>query len=144
MQRLYGGRNAQMHVPDRQRLQLARLVYLKQMRLLITDYCQALLAIGYHVRCCTWSGQERTSSVHAKKAMLWSLSVLMRLSPNETHRTKYIRTLSLALCLWTPWSDITQGCIMSRSPVRRCSALGPEACKPMVAARAMSTTWRCT
>ena len=49
--------------------------------------------------------------MHTKKAMQWSLSVLMQLSPNDTHRTKYIRTLSLALCLWTPWSDITQGCI---------------------------------
>ena len=90
---------------------LSRLVFLKQLRLLMSDYCNALFGIGYNVRTCTWGGRRLASSAYAKRALHWSLCVLLRLSPEEAHRIKYIRTICLCLCLWTSWHDVSPGCI---------------------------------
>ena len=90
-----------------------RIDNLKQIRLLITDYCPAIFGVGCMVRSCNWDGRTYGSAVHARTALQWVLCILLRLSPEDSHKVKYIKTVSLALLMWTPWLSATPGCMHS-------------------------------
>ena len=91
----------------------SRIDNLKQIRLLITDFCPAIFGVGCMVRSCNWDGRTYGSAVHARTALQWALCILLRLSPDEVHKIKYIKTICLALLMWTPWYSATPGCMHS-------------------------------
>ena len=90
-----------------------RIDNLKQIRLLVTDYCPAIFGVGCMVRSCNWDGRTYGSAIYARTALQWVLCILLRLSPDDAHKVKYIKTFSLALLMWTPWHSATPGCMHS-------------------------------
>ena len=73
--------------------------------------CPVLFAVGHKVRNCTWSGRHLGSSDNARLALHWTLSLLLRLSPQDSRPLKYVRTIVVSLLTWTPWMDASPGMI---------------------------------
>lgn len=90
-----------------------RLDNLKQLRLLLGDYCAAIFGVGCMVRECNWNGRTYNSGMYARTTLQWVLCILMRLSPQDPHKIKYIKTVLLALLQWTSWHSVTPGCVSS-------------------------------
>lgn len=90
-----------------------RLVDLRQLLLLITDYCPAIFSIGAMVRQCNWEGRAYGTGTVARTVLQRCLCVLLHLSPDDSHRIKYVRTVSLALLMWTPWYQACPGAMMA-------------------------------
>ena len=90
-----------------------RLDNLKQLRLLLGDYCAALFGVGCMVRECNWNGREYNTGLYGRTALQWVFCILMRLSPKDPHKIKYIKTVGVALMQWTSWHSVTPGVVYS-------------------------------
>ena len=89
----------------------ARLWALRQLRLLISEFCPALFLLGFRVRSCTWKAQGTGTATYAKDVLSFSLSLLLRLSDQSEPPLRYTRTVATALMTWTSWHDTSPGCV---------------------------------
>ena len=98
----------------------SRLRFLYELRILISDYCPAVFAVGFKVRECMWNGRKLHTSSNAKEVLSWSLLLLNRLTRPNAPPMRYVQTIATALLTWSTWQDITPGIIYNEEP---CEAL---------------------
>lgn len=71
---------------------------------LLYVYVPAVFTLGHQVRHCTWEGHEVGTGDEAKAVLQLSLTVLICLLGVEAaKKNEYVRTLCMALCMWTSW-----------------------------------------
>ena len=84
--------------------------------LLLTEYAPACLYLGTLVRQCHWVLRQPGSGVHAQQALQTALLLLLRLLGDEAHKEEYVRSLAVALTLWSHWHSAIPGCCYSEEP----------------------------
>ena len=83
------------------------------MECLLNEYVPALFHIGKLVRDLNWSGRAQFTGLHARRAMLPTIVVLMSLLGNRVGCIEHLRVLCLALLQWREWHEKVFGCCYS-------------------------------
>lgn len=97
------------HRGERMRELVERLRVLRGLHRLAKEYAPLCFALGWQVRNCNWDGRTRGSGVEARKVLMGALVALIHLYGDKAHTTEYVRTLFVALALWTRWHDELPG-----------------------------------
>ena len=82
-----------------------RLTCATGMDVLLNDYAPMCLILGSGVRSCTWELVANHTGAEARRVLVRCLLVLMRLNEGREVAVEYVRTVCVALLLWTDWHD---------------------------------------
>ena len=108
------------------------------MRLLLEEYAPACLFLGTQVRDCHWKLRQPGTGDHARNALQTAFVILLRLCEGQAHKVEYVRSLAVALSLWSPWHSSLPACCFSEEVNEAALSRLGRACRRNP--RAVSTT----
>jgi hypothetical protein len=86
------------HAPDHPTVRLARNVHV-----LINEYIPTLMYLGVFLRHMSWEMSQPGTGKFARRFLVYCLHVLHKLGVGKGE--EYVRTIGLAILLWTPYHD---------------------------------------
>ena len=86
------------------------LVLLRGLHTLLFQFVPILFRIGCLVRLCNWEARKNGSATFAYEAMSRSFAMLVHLR-QDAEKVEYVRTLGIALLMWSPWESELPGCM---------------------------------
>lgn len=76
---------------------------------LLYEYVPAIFMLGFLVRESHWACRSGGTSAEAHKLLQWSLHILVHLTWGSEGSVEYVRTVVVALLMWSEWHSSTPG-----------------------------------